>query len=229
MKKKILSLVLAVAMVFSLCAVAFAADTSKTETLLGEISKSGKLKATVTSFHSDEWNFTNYINFDIYDNFNSNKIRCDFKNSPFNVIYASGSLNIVIPNFISYFPISTTDFSLVNALVSTFQKAFKTFVDDPTLSAFNLTVSSETRNGKTCTKEYFKGKAIGTSGTFYYDESGNLCEIILSDNADVSISMTLENVATTFENSVFDIPLYYLNLSFLAKILVAIITMLGII
>ena len=229
MKKKILAVILALAMLFSMPAVAFAADTSKTEALLKDISKTGKLSATVTSFHSDEWQFTNYIRFDIYDDFNENKIRVDFKNSPFNVIYADKKLNIVIPGIISYFPISTTDVDIVNALVNSFQKLFKTFVDNPTLSAFKMTASKETRNGKTVTKEYFKGKTIGTSGTFYYGEDGKICEIVLSNNADVSISMTLENYSSSFEKKVFDIPLYYFNLTIIAKLLIMIITALGLI
>ena len=69
---------------------------------------------------------------------------------------------------------------------------------------------------------------MGTSGSFYYDESGNLCEILLSDNAGEYIGFTLSNFTTDFDSSVFSVPLYYINLSVIWKLLQIILPMLGI-
>ena len=76
--KKFLALVLAVLMAFSLCSVAMAAsDTPMTAAFLSELSKSKQFYAHVTG-HTYE-NHSDSTNFDIYDDFNTNKISCNFK------------------------------------------------------------------------------------------------------------------------------------------------------
>ena len=74
----------------------------------------------------------------------------------------------------------------------------------------------------------FKGRTIGTSGTFYYDENGNLCELELCDNQGEYISFTVLSITTSFDNSVFTVPAYFFNISMFWKILAILLPLFGV-
>ncbi|MBQ6265410.1 MAG: hypothetical protein IJK60_08190 [Clostridia bacterium] len=229
--RKITALVLALVMAFSFSLTVFAQSSgSRTEQILSSVSQAGRFKASVTSFSYNSGNVTNNIKFDIYDDLKADKILCDFTDKNIKVLYSDSSISVIFSQFFSYLTFSLTDvtFAPVIGGVKLFQKTFKSFVDDPTLSAFTLTTSSVVRNGRNCTLEYYKGNVVGTSGSFYYDETGRLCEILLSDNVGEYIGFTLSDFTTAFDSSVFSIPLYYFNLSLFWKILQMILPMLGV-
>ena len=229
--RKITALILALVMAFSFSLTVFAqSGNSRTEQLLSRVSQAGKFKASVTSFSYNSGTVTNNIRFDVYDDLKADKILCDFTDKNIKVLYADSAISVIFSQFFSYLKFSATDITIAPVIggVKLFQKTFKSFVDDPTLSAFTLTTSTVQRNGRTCTLEYYKGIVVGTSGSFYYDESGNLCEILLSDNAGEYIGFTLSNFTTDFDSSVFSVPLYYINLSVIWKLLQIILPMLGI-
>lgn len=229
--KKITALVLALVMAFSFSLTVFAqSSVSRTEQVLSLVSQAGKFKASVTSFSYNSGAVTNNIRFDVFDDLKADKILCDFTDKNIKVLYGDSSISVVFSRFFSYLTFSATDITIAPVIggVKLFQKLFKSFVDDPTLSAFALTTSTEVRNGKTCTLEHFKGLVVGTSGSFYYDESGRLCEILLSDNAGEYIGFTISEFTTVFDNSVFSIPVYYFNISLFWKLLQIILPMLGV-
>lgn len=217
--KRILAAVLALILAFSACTVAYA-ESSMTVDFLTAVAGTGKLRATVTSFTYQQTE--NDITFDFYDDFNTSSICCDFTDKGIKLIYGDSQLKCVFPRFFSYLTVSKGDIALADtafAAVEAFQKLFKGFIDDPKLQAFNMSTSTVTRNGQTLTCETFTGKVIGTSGSFYFNSSKELAEVILTDNAGEAIGFTLENAASTFDNSAFTVPFYYLNLSLLWKII----------
>ena len=229
--RKITALVLALVMAFSFSLTVFAQSTgSRTEQILSMVSQTGKFRANVTSFSYNSGTVTNNIKFNIYDDLKADKILCDFTDKNIKVLYADSSISVIFSQFFSYLKFSATDITFAPVIggVKLFQKTFKSFVDDPTLSAFTLTTTTEVRNGKTVTCEHFKGIVVGTAGYFYYDESGRLCEILLSDNAGEYIGFTLSDFATDFDSSVFSVPLYYFNISMFWKILQIILPLLGV-
>ena len=229
--RKIAALVLALVMALSFSLTVFAQSTgSRTEQILSLVSQAGKFKASVTSFSYNSGTVTNNIKFNIYDDLKSDKILCDFTDKNIKVLYADSSISVIFSQFFSYLKFSATDITFAPIIggVKLFQKTFKSFVDDPTLSAFTLTTTTEVRNGKAVTCDHFKGNVVGTAGYFYYDENGKLCEILLSDNAGEYIGFTLSDFTTDFDSSVFSIPLYYFNISMFWKILQIILPMLGV-
>lgn len=233
MKKanKFTALILAFVMAFSFTLTVFAQSSgSRTEQVLSLISQSGKFKASVTSFSYNSGAVTNNIKFDFYDDLKGDKILCDFTDKGIKVLYADSSISVIFSRFFSYLTFSGADITFAPAIggVKLFQKIFKSFVDDPTLSAFTLTTTSEIRNNKNCICENFKGVVVGTSGSFYYDENGKLCEILLSDNAGEYIGFTLSDFSTNFDSTVFSVPVYYFNISLFWKILQIILPMLGV-
>lgn len=219
--KKILALVLAVLMTFSLCGVALAASpTTMTASFLSELSKSKQFYAHVTG-HSYE-NRNDSTDFDIYDDLGSNKICMNFKSKGIKAIYDNGNVKCVFTPLFCYISASAKTAPLLGTAVlavESFQTILKKFVDDPMLDGFNCTVSTVERNGKTVTCEKFTGKLITVSGSFYYDADGKLCEIQLTDTVGASIGFTVENVSTSFSGDVFTVPVFYINLSFIWKIL----------
>ena len=229
--RKVTALVLALVMAFSFSLTVFAqSGNTRTEQVLSLVSQAGKFKASVTSFSYNSGTVTNNIRFDFYDDLKVDKILCDFTDKNIKVLYADSSLSVIFSAFFSYLRFSNADvtFAPVIGGVKLFQKIFKSFVDDPTLSAFTLTTTNEVRNGKNCICERFKGNVIGTSGYFYYDESGKLCEILLMDNAGEYIGFTLSDFTTVFDSSVFSVPVYYFNISMFWKILQILLPMFGV-
>lgn len=217
--KKSLSLLLAVIIAFSCACVAFAEGTSKTEAVLKSIASSGKFKANITSWITQETVWNNRFN--LYDDLNANKIRVDLPDKICDLLYAEDEVTVLF-RFPLYLTVSPSTFPLAKVLtggIDIFQKVIKTFVNDPMLSAFELNKSTVTENGKTYECEYFLGKTVGTSGSFYYDEAGNLAKVVLTDNQGESIGMTLEGFSASFENSVFEIPAGYFSLAFLKVLL----------
>lgn len=227
--KKFLALVLAVLMAFSLCSVAMAAsDTPMTAAFLSELSKSKQFYAHVTG-HTYE-NHSDSTNFDIYDDFNTNKISCNFKSKGIRAIYDNGEVKCVFTPLFCYVSASAASVPLLGTAVlavEAFQTVLKKFIDDPMLNSFTCTISTVERNGQTVTCEKFTGKLIQVSGSFYYNSDGKLCEIVLTDTVGASIGFTVENVATSFDGDVFSVPFYYINLSVIWKILMLFISLLG--
>lgn len=231
--KKVLAIFLAVLMAFSMCSVALAADTQAvpgnyTTEFLSQIAATKKFYARVTS-HSYE-NRTDSTDFLIYDDFNTNSICCNFKLKGIKALYANGEVKVVFTRFLSYLSASVLTAPLLGTsmiAVEAFQGILKKFVDDPRLNGFNKSVTTVERNGKTVTCEKFTGKALKVSGSFFYDAAGNLCEIVLTDTVGASIGFTLEDVSNTFDDGVFTVPFYYINLSVLWKILSIIFVNLG--
>lgn len=232
--KKITAIILAVVMALSFSIGVFAESTvSRTESVFSQVSQTGKFSAKVTSFTyyrnivTNKNGITNNITFNFYDDLKNDKILCDFTSKGIQVVYDKTNIKLVFPRFYSYLSMNITDSGslLVVGAVEMFQRLIKSFTDDPKLSAFNLTTSVD-ENGNTT--EFFKGKVVGTSGTFIYNAQGALSEIILSDNAGESISMTVEGFTNSFDGNVFDVPFYYFNISLFWKILSVILPMLGI-
>lgn len=227
--KKVLSILLAVLLVFSLCSTAMAATISPkatpgnyTESLLSELAKTKKFYAHVTG-HSYE-NRNDMTNFDFYDDFNTSQISLNFKSKGIQAIYDGGAVKCVFVPFFCYVSATTKTVPLIGTAVlavESFQSILKQFINDPMLGSFNKTVTTVERHGKTVTSEHFKGRLIPVSGTFYYDADGSLCEIILTDTVGASIGFTVDKVATTFDSSTFKVPAYYFDLSILWKILVS--------
>lgn len=225
--KKVLSILLAILMAFSLCHMALAASVTPgttpgnyTATLLSELAKTKKFYAHVTG-HSYE-NRNDSTNFDFYDDFSSGQLSLTLRSKGIQAIYDKGAVKCVFLPFFCYVSATTTTVPLIGTAVlavESFQSIMKQFIDDPMLGSFNKTVTTVERNGKTVTSEHFKGRLIPVSGTFYYDADGALCEIILTDTVGASIGFTVDKVATTFESSVFSVPVYYFDLSILWKIL----------
>ncbi len=227
--KRVLAVFMAVIMATLLSVAVFAeSGTSNTEKLMSQISAAGKFKASVTCFSYNSGTVRNNINFDFYDDLNSNKILCDFTDKNIKVLYADSSMKVIFASIIYLDLNKDVSLLLAAGAVDLFQKVFKSFVDDPMMSAFTLTTSTVEKNGKACTKEYFKGKAIGTSGTFYYDQNGNLCELELCDNQGEYISFTIASITTSFDSSVFSLPAFAINLSVIWKLIMVLLPLFGV-
>lgn len=203
MKKtsRIISVVLSVIMIFSVCTIAFAEEPTKTAALLSEISKSGKLYARVTAHTYD--NLTHPMNFDIYDDLNKGIIGVNFNDKNIRAVYDNGSVTATFFGLIyvtadpKTFPILST----VTAPIEAFQKTIKNFVDDPKLENFNCTVDTVEKNGETCTRERYAGKIISVSAAFIYNSKGELCEIQFADIPGEYFSYDVTGVKANFEDS----------------------------
>lgn len=221
--KRIISLMLALVMAFSASFAVFAADAgdSLTVELLEDIAKTEEFKATATSFTYD--NITNNFEFDVYANLDDNEFCCDLTASKgFKVIADDSAIKVVIPRFICYLSVDMAGLEIAKELTkgtSILDSVFDKFLEDPDLSSFNFTTKKVTVDGEEYTLEKFTGKALAVSGSFYYNEDDELSRIDLTDTLGESISLTLTDVETSFDNDVFDVPFYYINLSLLFKIL----------
>lgn len=221
--KRIISLILALVMAFSASVAVFAADVddSLTVELLEDIAKTEEFKATATSFTYD--NITNKFEFDVYANLDDDEFCCDLtKDKGFKVIADNSEIKVVIPRFFCYLSVDTAGLEIAKELTKgtdILDTVFDKFLDDPDLSSFRFTTETVKIDGEEYTLEKFTGKAIAVSGSFYYNEDDELSRIDLTDTLGESISLTLKDVETSFENDVFDVPFYFLNLSLLFKIL----------
>ena len=221
--KKIISVVLALFMAFSASIAVFAADAddSLTVELIEEIAKTEEFKATATSFTYD--NITNNIEFDIYANLDEDEFCCDFTATKgFKVVADNSAIKVVIPRFFCYLSVDMAGLEFAKELsigTGILDTVLDKFLDDPDLSSFNFTTETVKVDGKEYTLEKFTGKGLAVSGSFYYDKNDELSRIDLTDTLGESISLTLKDVETSFDNDVFDVPFYYINLSILFKIL----------
>lgn len=222
MKKiqKFFALTLALVMIFSVGIIFAAAEdnTTNTEIFLTELAKTKKLYAKVTSHSYDDRIDT--LDFDFYDDLNTDTICCNLNDKGIKAVYRNGNVDCVFTRFFCYISASLNKVPFMKSTVESveiLQNTISEFLDDPHLSSFNKEVTVVERNGKLVTKEKFIGKLLTVSGSFYYDENNNLCELELTDTLGESIGFTLENVSVSFNQKVFDVPSYYFNLSFIWK------------
>ncbi len=221
--KRIISVILALVMAFSASIAVFAADAddSLTVELIEDIAKTEKFKATATSFTYD--NITNNFEFDIYANLDDDKYCCDLTNDKgLKVIADDSEIKVVIPRFICYLSVDMAGFEIVKELskgTDILGTIFDKFIEDPDLSSFIFKSTEVTLAGENYTVEKFTGKLLAVSASFYYNEDDELSRIDLTDTLGESISLTLKDFETSFDNNVFEVPFYYINLSFIFKIL----------
>ena len=215
--KRILALTLALFMLISLGNTAFAAEkTLYTENFLAELSRTKKLCATVTSHTYD--GRTDRMNFDFYDDLNTNKICADLKPQGIKAVYSDGNINCFFTRFFFYASVPAKEVPFIGSAfesIDEFQSLLYRFIDELNMDDFNAFVSIETKDGQTITCEKFVGKVIPVSATFCYTADGELCEIWFTDTLGESIGFGLENVSLDFSNDIFNPPAFSFNLSFL--------------
>ena len=219
--KRITAIFLTVIMLFSLGNMAFAAkQTLYTETFLSELSKTKKIYAKVTAHTYD--NITNTLDFDFYGDLNTGKIGCVLNNKGVKAVYDGGKVSCALTWFRLFI---SADMNNVPYLGSTFenverlQSVISSFLDNPDLSDFYATVTTETVDGQTCTCEKLTGKLVPVSATFCYNEKGGLCKLYLTDTLGESISFSFSEVKTDFDSEILTIPDNYFDVSFIWKLI----------
>lgn len=218
--RKLTALLLAVIMIFSLSATAFAAEEYKTVALMKQIASTGKFCLESSGITHNGVSYG--VAFKLYDDLKNDKLCCTLTQNGIQIISADNSITVVIPKIFCYLTLSATDSVAASTVLNAFnefQKTFAEFCADPDLSAFAVTVTTEAHNGKTCTKEHFKGQVVGTEGVFYYDESGALVDMILYDNAGEYVQVAVNSFGTSFDDSAFNKPAICFDLSFLWRLI----------
>jgi len=215
--RKIIALILALFMLIPLGSSAFAVEKALySEAFLTELCRTKKLCATVTSHTYD--GHTDKMNFDFYDDLNTNKICADFKPQGIKAIYSDGNVNCFFTRFFFYASVPAKDVPFVNSAfesIDDFQNLLNKFIDNFDMDDFNAVVTTETIDDEVFTYEKLIGKVVTVSATFCYDSDGELCEVWFTDTLGESISFGLENVSLEFDNSIFDPPTFYFDISFL--------------
>ena len=219
--KRLSAIFLAAIMIFTMCGIAASAKTQLyTEKFLADISESKKLHATVTSHSYD--GRTDKMDMEFYDDLNTDSICCVLNDKGIKAVYRDGNISCLFTRFFLYVSVPANDIPFMNDAFDTveqFQSLIETFLEQYDLNDFYSKVTTETKNGETYTCEKLTGKLISVSGTFVYNSKGELCEVFFTDTLGESISFTLENVETDFDNAVFNAPKFCINISFLWNII----------
>ena len=223
--KRLTAIFLSVIMLFSMSVIGLAAKTEiYTETLLNELSADKKFHATVTSHTYD--GHTDKMDMDFYDDLNTGNICCILNDKRIKAVYNDGNVFCTFLSFLYVFvPVNEVPFmsSAIDSL-NDFQSLLNQFLDYNDLNNFNIKVTKLTRDGQTYTCEKLTGKVVTVSGTFIYDSNGELSEVLFTDTLGESIGFTLENAETDFDTSIFEPPVFKIDISFLWNLIKLFIT-----
>lgn len=219
--KRFLALILALIMLIPLGSTAFAADkTLYTEKFLSELSRTKKLSATVTSHTYD--GKTDATDFVFYDNLNTGKICAVFNPQSIKAVYSDGNVNCYFTKFFFCASFPVKDVPLISSAfesVDDFQNLLIKFINNFDINDFNAVVTTQTKNGEQYTYEKLVGKVVTVSATFCYDSKGELCEVWFTDTLGESVSFGVKDVSFSFDDSIFDPPVFCFDLSFLWNLL----------
>lgn len=218
--KSLIAVLISVVMLFSMGNIAFAAEPELyTEALITELSQTKKIYAKVTSHTYD--NITNKLDLDVYDDLNTGKISCVLNDKGLKAVYDGNKVSCALTRFHLFISADVNNVPFIGSAfesVEQLQTILKAFLDNPDLSDFYATVTTKEIDGQLCTCEKLTGKLVSVSGTFCYNDKGELCKLYLTDTLGESISFSFSEVKTDFDNGVFTIPTNYFDISFLWKI-----------
>lgn len=219
--RKLLALILALFMLIPLGSISFAAEKPLySEAFLAELCRTKKLCATVTSHTYD--GKTDKMNFVFYDDLNTGKICADFKPQGIKAVYSDGNINCFFTRFFFYASVPAKDVPFVNSAfesIDDFQNLLNKFIDNFDINDFNAVVTTETKGDELYTYEKLIGKVVPVSATFCYDSDGEMCEVWFTDTLGESISFGVKDVSLSFDNSIFNPPKFYFDISFLWKLI----------